>query len=243
MNWRFWEKRHLQEEIPFEPYIASAFSRRSYPLDALSTASVEACIRLISASFEAARIENGPTALNPCFVGDLVRELLKRGEAIAVISVDEGMLTLELGHSYEVKGDTANRNEWKYTVGIGRPSSSITVQRPGSSIVHLTYGVQAENPWLGLSPAQLGDKALTGLASLDRSVRQESAASTGLMQNVTLPAEPDPPTPEISFSAASHFSKLANLQGRPLAGNSSPREAYSGRRFRQDGKAGAAIHA
>ena len=93
------------------------------------------------------------------------RELIRRGEVLFVIDLDDnGMVDLLPCSSYDVQGDT-HAASWRYRCNMSAPSMTYTrenVTRDG--VVWIPYATEPTRPWRGVAPLQAA-AALAGRLS------------------------------------------------------------------------------
>ena len=212
--WPF-RKEARQAESPIE-FPAAIPARTTAAVDAyraLQLAVTEACVRLISDAASMARVADaGPAqgAITPEFLSRMVRFGLLRGEAVAEISVDDGMIRL-LGPAqhHEIRG-SADRAAWMYHVSHSGPDSGTrTVPLAADAVVHLRLAAPPEQPWQGV-PVQTRARETFGTAAiLDRAVAMESSGDVGRILSVQMPSTAADSQQEFD----QHWRQLAALNG------------------------------
>ena len=144
--------------------------------------SLEAAAGLWGRAFMAADVlPSSPftAAVTPAVRELIGRQLVRAGECLFVIEVDNGKLRLDPATSWTVDGG-ASPAEWRYEIVRAGPSrSTVTRNVPYDRVVHLRYAVDVDRPWRGVSP--LEHAKLTGrLASnLEHRLGQEANRATG----------------------------------------------------------------
>ena len=121
--------------------------------------------------FAAATVEDAPgpvlDALTPGVLAACGRELIRRGEAVFLIDLRRGVLTLDPCGTWDVRGDH-RESDWMYRVDVFGPSRHATRMVPSAGVVHVRYATDPARPWLGLSPmawAALSGELHAGVAA------------------------------------------------------------------------------
>lgn len=159
---------------------------------ATATAALEAAAGCYQRAFMAAMIEPASmatAALTPAIRGLLARDLIRRGEAVHVIDVDQaGRLTLTPAGSWDVRGD-ANPGAWWYRLDVFGPTGTVTRYLPSAAVVHARYSIDPARPWFGIGP--MGWASLTGrlLAEIEAALADEAAGTRGHV--LPMPQGPD----------------------------------------------------
>ena len=138
-------------------------------------ASVEIASGLWARGFAAARVtpENPRTASITASVrACLGRELARRGEAVFVIEIVDGELSLIPSGSWDVYGRT--NYDWVYRVSEYGPSGTRTRKIPATGIVHARYATSPARPWLGRSPVSFASLTAGFAAKLEEALKFES---------------------------------------------------------------------
>ena len=150
MNWRFWEKREGYTDTIINALIQAA---EGSARNAHATAALESAAGLYQAAFSAAKVEPEQEALGPSFLGEAARRLIRYGQAVYLIEVEDGKIRLRDVASWNIGGGP-NEEDWTYSLEMTGPTSSETIKRPSSGVVHLRYAVDPLRPWEGLGPLQ-----------------------------------------------------------------------------------------
>ena len=158
--------------------------------DVAGTAALEAAAGSLSRSFAAARV-SGPQwargALSPRFLGQVGRDLVRRGESLHLVEVSaDGRLDLLPGSTWYFQG-SANPSTWRVVVTIDGPTSTTTRHVDFKSVIFTTWGTTAQQPYLGLSPASWSATSSRLHAETERSLADESAGP--LAQLLSVPAD------------------------------------------------------
>ena len=155
---RFWPFGRRETRESSSPYTDSVIegiinaAGASTPGNIARTAALEACAGYYGRAFQAARVkpDNARTAaLTPAFLGLIGRELVRHGEQISLLHVDDGMLRVLPAGSWDVNG---SHGRWIYRVDLYGPSSNNTYTVPADGVIHCKWAVDPGRPWRGLSP-------------------------------------------------------------------------------------------
>ena len=173
-----------------------------------ATAALEAAAGAYGRAFASAEVTpvNARTlALTPSVLQLLGRQLVRAGEAVLLIDVRGGQVRLLPAGEWEVTGGADDR-QWLYRVDLHGPSSSVSHRTTSAGVVHARYAVQPNRPWRGMGPLEFA--SLTGglSASLELSLANETAGSSGYLVSVPDDGESD--------TIDKMRSRVANLKGR-----------------------------
>lgn len=149
----------------------------------LTTAALETAAGLISRALMVAEVSPGgplTAGLTPPVLGQIGRDLIRRGESLWRISVADGKARLSQAGSWDVRGGP-DEGMWDYRLDEFGPSGNATVPAPSAAVLHFRYAVDPARPWQGVGPLQwaaatarlhggletaLGDEAATARANL-----------------------------------------------------------------------------
>lgn len=160
-----------------------------------ATASLEAAAGLVGRSFAAAEIaapDMVEGALDPATMAMIGRALIRRGEIVLLIHVQDGQIHLLPAASHDVDGGPIPAT-WRYRCTIGGPERTITYNDvPAEGVVHLQYSRDPEKPWRGNGP--LGVARLAGALSAEtaKALSDESSMARGAF--IALPVDGADPT-------------------------------------------------
>ena len=150
MNWRFWEKREGYTDTIINALIQAA---EGSARNAHATAALESAAGLYQAAFSAAKVEPEQEALGPSFLGEAARRLIRYGQAVYLIEVEDGKIRLRDVGSWNIGGGPSEES-WTYHCQIQGPTSAETIKVPSSGVIHFRYAVDSLRPWEGLGPLQ-----------------------------------------------------------------------------------------
>ena len=128
----------------------------------------------------------GTRALTPDVLGMIGRSLLRDGEAVFEIVVDDGVVTLSPISAWTIRGGPY---PWEYEIEEAQPDKNVTRRIDGSAVVHLRYGATTKRPWQGVSPL---DRAATSrglLETLETRIAQEAGGVVGQVLPVPDPTQ------------------------------------------------------
>ena len=181
--WKFWERREGYTESILNAIIQSAEGGIG---SAHATAALESAAGLYQSAFSGAKADPDLPALGPSFLGEAARRLIRWGQAVYLIEVQDGQIRLRDVSSWSVGGGV-REEEWVYELEITGPLKTETTRRPSDGVVHLRYAVDPTRPWEGLGPMQIA--SLTGTLSgiIEQRLGEESAAPSALL--LPIPAD------------------------------------------------------
>ena len=150
------ERREVDYTDALVAAIQSQNSGTATNATANATGAVEAAAGIIGRCFAAADIE-GPAsiteALTPHFLNTVGRSLIRHGEFVAYLDVDEaGDLIIFPAADWDISGDYM---DWMYRLNLAGPSRTQTRSHVGAeSVLHIQYAANPSQPWKGIGPLQ-----------------------------------------------------------------------------------------
>ena len=160
-----------------------------------ATAALEAAAGLVGRSFASAEIAAPDMAageLTPGCMAMIGRALIRRGEIVLMIRVQDGELHLLPCASHDIDGGPIP-STWRYRCSIGGPERTETYDNvPAEGVVHIQYSRDPETPWRGNGP--LGVARLAGSLSAEtaKALSDESSMPRGAF--LPLPVDGQDPT-------------------------------------------------
>ena len=114
---------------------------------------LEACAGAYGRALAAAEVSGGVAmrSLTPGLLSMIGRELIRSGEVVLLIEVDNTGARLIPVATYDVSGGYSPET-WPYQCSLAGPTTEITRTVAAASVVHLRYAVEPARPWKGLSP-------------------------------------------------------------------------------------------
>ena len=160
-----------------------------------ATAALEACAGLVGRSFAAADV-SGPElitgALDPSLLNLIGRALIRKGEILLGIYVDETGVQLRPAASHDVQGGYMP-GSWEYRLHFAGPEKQKTTRLFESErVVHLRYAADPETPWRGVGPLQVAQLAGRLSAETVSALADEASGPRG--QLMPLPVDGDDET-------------------------------------------------
>ena len=163
--------------------------------DIYGTAALEACAGLVGRAFAVCEVdasEGVKAALTPAWLELCGRSLIRRGELVAYIAVDEDGLSLTPASSHDVDGSFDPRT-WRYRLNLAGPSRMHTRSRvPASSVFHCMYSRTVERPWYGIGPIQSAALASKLSAETVKALGDEVSGPVGAL--LQTPVDGNDPT-------------------------------------------------
>ena len=189
--------------------------------DALASAhwALETSAVMYSRAFSAAKVEGASpavtAALTPAVMGQIGRDLIRRGESLYQIVVEHGQLELRLVGNFSVLfGGSANERDWRYFASSTGPGGTLTTYPGSLEVVHCRYAVDSNRPWAGISPLAWCKSTASLAGSLESLLANEAAGPSGYF--LPVPQDPgddaDPDTDPLAPLKA----QIAAGKGRPV---------------------------
>ena len=124
--------------------------------DAGKSAAVEAASGLLSRAFMSAKVEAADWAqecLHPRLLGQIGRSLIRRGDYLAAIRLnDAGLVKLITCSDFWWHGGEADEDTWHVRCTAYGPSTSTTWYLPQDAVAFLTWGSETGSLYRGRSP-------------------------------------------------------------------------------------------
>ena len=153
----------------------------------------------------------GSEALGPSFLGEAARRLIRYGQAVYLIEVEDGKIRLRDVGSWNIGGGPSEES-WTYHCQIQGPTSAETIKVPSSGVIHFRYAVDPLRPWEGLGPLQSASATGTLMGALEQRLGEESAAPSALL----LPILADGGEGGEEDPLAKLKTDIAKAKGRPV---------------------------
>ena len=131
-------------------------------------------------AFAAAQVSQAQAAipLTPRVLAAIGRRLCTNGQSVHAIDVVNGVIAVEEAASWDINGE---KHPWMYSVDLPQPSSTITLRRSESSVLHCRYATHIRSPWEGRGPLNLATDTAALLARLEGKLAQEAGAAVGYL--------------------------------------------------------------
>ena len=183
--------------------------------DASSTAAVEAASGALSRAFSAAEVK-GPAwarrAIGPEFLGQVGRDLVRRGESMHVITVSPmGGLSLLPCSSWHFEGD-ADPATWTVRATVYGPSTCTTRHLPYSGVVFVRWGSEPGQSYVGVGPLSFAHTTARLQSETERSLADEAGGP--IAQLMAIPQ--DGGTDEETDPLAKLRADIRSARGRAL---------------------------
>ena len=143
-----------------------------------ATGAVQASAGLLGRCMALAEI-NPPMvaeALTPAVMFSIGSALMNEGECVYMIDVVDGRVVLTRAASWDVRDGAIG---WRYKVQIAGPTETQTKDVPGEQVFHPRINIDPSQPHKGRSPAEIGGYTSQMAANLERSLSDETGASSG----------------------------------------------------------------
>ncbi|MCY4394988.1 MAG: hypothetical protein OXC10_07635 [Rhodospirillaceae bacterium] len=146
--------------------------------DASATAAVEAASGALSRAFAAAEVSGAPwvqDAVSPAVLGQIGRDLIRRGQSLHVIRLDAmGGVQLIPASSWHFEG-SHDPASWTVRATCYGPSTSTTWNLPAAGVVFLRWGSTPGQPYVGAAPVDWAHATARLQAEAERSLADEAA--------------------------------------------------------------------
>ena len=179
MPWQWPWSRETRASQPFTDAIVSAIAAQAGGTsagDPSALASLEACAGLWSRAFGAARLEPEIPGVTPAVLALIGRDLIRRGESVHYLDLEDGAPALRPAGSWDVRGPWREA-DWFYRVDLFGPSGNITKFVPSDSVVHARFAVDPSRPWLGLGPLQWARTGASLAANAELRLSEEASGA------------------------------------------------------------------
>ena len=158
--------------------------------DAASTGAIEAASGALSRAFASAEVEGegwARDAVTPTFLAQVGRDLVRSGDSMHVIRVDNmGIVTLIPASSWHFEGDHDPAN-WRVQATAYGPSTSTTWNLPYSGVVFVRWGSKPGQPYVGTGPLSWAHTTARLQSEVERSLADE--AQGPLAQLLAIPQD------------------------------------------------------
>lgn len=211
MKWWPWGKTETRSAGGgYEGAILGAFEAAATATPrAAATAALESASSLIARCLASATVEgpaNLTAAVTPAVLAQAGRSLIRQGEQVFPIAVDEtGHVRLLTAGYHDVYGG-ADPSTWTYRTSVYGPSGTVTRHLPAAGVVHLRYLTEPSRPWCGVAP--LAAAAIAGRLSAE--VSQALADEVSGPRGAVLPMPVDGQDPSVTALRTD----LRNLAGK-----------------------------
>ena len=208
-----------------------------------ATAAAEACAGIIARALACATVK--PTtastaAVSPVWLRRLGYDLIRQGEHLAVIELEDGRVKLRPASTWDF-WDGSRPGSWRVQAQLPRPShGSETVTVDGDATVNVLWAENELQPWRGRSP--LSGASLTShlLAASHRSLGAEQAQPTGALLPIPKATDGEVSTLRAELGRSAGKLTLVETTSAGFSGGpaEAPRSDYVQRRIGADPPAG-----
>ena len=175
-----------------------------------ASAAVETAAGAFSRALAAATVQ-GPgwvrQAVTASALADMGRDLVRRGEYLAVLEVDPAGARLARSATYDFRGDDDPRT-WTVQVTTQGPSLTRTRRIPYGDVLHVQWSRRADAPWTGVPATSSASATSRLLAEVERNLGDQAAGPTGTI--LTTPSGS-------KLTNAAIKAAIPKLRGRVLA--------------------------
>ena len=183
----FWNPFKKQERTEMRSYTDALTN--AYIAQALDgsepggIAALEVASGLFSRAFMSATVEprNRYTeGLTADVLALMARNLIRRGESLHYLNVEDGAVVLHPVGSWNVFG-TFEEKGWNYRLTFHGPSETSTKWVQGDSVIHVRYGLHPERPWAGAGPLHFAGVAAKLAGNLEQRLSEEAGQPVGAL--------------------------------------------------------------
>lgn len=179
MRWP-WSRTEKRQASPLDDQMVQALlSKSTTRPDA--TAALEAAAGAYSRAFAVAEVdEAGPwrSALSAALLGSVGRGLIRAGEVVYRIDVEDGVPSLIPASSWQVRGGP-DPGSWRYHLTEEGPTRTRTRVAASDEVVHFVYAHDPARPWQGRSPLSYASGTSDLLAEIERALADEVKGPRG----------------------------------------------------------------
>ena len=192
MNWKFWQKETRDSGGDFSDAVVRLIEAQAAgtAADASSTAAVESASSWLSRAFSSAEVDAedwAQEAVNPVFLAQVGRDLIRSGDSMHVIRIDGmGNVILVPASSWHFEGDHDPAN-WRVRATAYGPSTSTSWNLPYSGVVYMRWGSKPGTPYVGTGPLSWAHTSARLSSELERSLADE--AQGPLANLLAIPAD------------------------------------------------------
>ena len=233
-QWPF--ARETRQDSSYTDAIVAQIQARASGTTAASesaTAALEAVSGLVGRAFASADVEARDgilAALTPDLLAMVGRALVRRGEFVALVDVNESGLRLLPAQTHDVGGgpDPAT---WSYQVTLGGPGQTLTYNGlPASAVIHVRYAVDPARPWKGIGPIQAASLAGRLSAETAAALADESSGPRGNLLPIPGVDGDDSTVANLKADIRTLGGKAALVEGGDLGSGQTVRNAWEPQR-------------
>ena len=181
----FWNPFKKEEQVEVRSYtdaLTNAYIAQA--LDGSESggiAALEVAAGLYSRAFASAIVEpwnHYTQGLTADVLGLMGRSLVRRGESLHYLNVEDGQVVLHPVGSWNVFG-TFEEKGWTYRLTFHGPSETETKWVQGDSVLHPRYGTHPERPWAGIAPLHFAGVTAKLAGNLESRLGEEAGGPVG----------------------------------------------------------------
>ena len=209
------EKVEQRSTQPYSDIILNAIEAEAAGTgagDALKIAVVEAAAGQYARAFAGCKVTSKhKDTLTPSVLSNIARSLIRYGESLYVIQVEDGKLILLPVGSFDVTGNHYE-SSWMYNVHLYSPSGSLSLYLPSAGVVHCRYGYDPSRPWNGIGPLAWCSSSSKLVSNLENKLGDETSAAVGTV--IPVPRDVAEGTTENPGKLDQLRKDLQNMKGR-----------------------------
>ena len=146
--------------------------------DPNATGALEASAGLWGRCFAAAVVEPEIPSLTPSLMAMIARALIRRGEAVLEIAVEDGRPVLHPIGDFDIRG-SADPASWAYRCVRHGPSRTETTLLSADAVLHFRYAVEPSRPWRGIGPLGWAHRLGDLIGNSETRLAQEASGTVG----------------------------------------------------------------
>ena len=146
--------------------------------DPTATGALEASAGLWGRCFAAAVVEPEIPSLTPTLMATAARALIRRGEIVYQIDIEDGRPALRPVGDFDVRGG-ADPSTWAYRCVRHGPSRTETTLLTGEQVIHFRYAIDPSRPWRGVSPLGWAHRLGDLIGNSETRLSQEASGTVG----------------------------------------------------------------
>ena len=146
--------------------------------DPLATGALEAAAGLWGRCFASAVLDPEIPALTPSLMATAARALIRQGEVVFQIDVQDGRPVLHPIGDFDVRGG-ADPATWAYRCVRHGPSRTETTLLTADQVLHFKYATEPSRPWKGVGPMGWAHRLGALIGNAETRLSQEASGTVG----------------------------------------------------------------
>ena len=171
--WQTEKRNSVYSDAIISALLSSASGTTKGNPSALS--GLEIAAGLWSRALSTARVEPDDLvtrAITPSFLAAVGRSIIRHGQSLWAISVNEGRVVLTPACSWGIVGGS-DPSSWRYALELAGPSGSESVNLPREAVLDFQFGHDPDRPWAGVPPLGFAASSAASAAGLEQRLSEE----------------------------------------------------------------------